>query len=266
MAGNASRAWLLFRVFARQNFQQQSVYRLNFVFAVLGKLLRIGFVVIFFQSLTRVADIPGWNGTALWVLAATFYLVDLAASVFFQRNLLYYLPEMIRTGQLDRILTKPVSPLALTAFHVIDVGDALAIAPLVVFWTGLAVGQGIELTIGRVAAYLGLVALALVLTFFLMLLLGSLSFWTVRGDGFGRFVDRLTTVAQFPLDLFPRAVRVLLFSVVPLALLATLPTQALFGRVAPVQIIAASVATVAIGGLALLAWHRGLQRYSSAST
>jgi ABC-2 type transport system permease protein len=267
MAGNFGRYSQLLYLFTKFDLSIHTTYLINFFAGVVGKLLRVFLIMLFFKTLVlRVPGIPQWNEMQLYVLAVTFYVTDLIASILFHRNLLYHLPRMIRDGTFDRILVKPIPQLFHAAFNRIDMQDMLAFIPFIYFWVYIIQHFDVPATPGTIALYIVLVLNAVVFTFALVLLLGSTSFWLTRGDGFGRLVDHATGSARFPFDIFPEKFKFVVFYIVPVALLATVPTQALLRLAAPLHIVYSVAFTVVLLFVALLVWRKGVNVYQSASS
>jgi ABC-2 type transport system permease protein len=267
MVGSITRIKELLRLFFKFGFALDSAYVLNFVLATLGKILRIFLLMVFFKTLIlAVPDIPGWSEPALYVLAATFYITDLIASVFFHRNLLFHLPRMIQDGSFDRMLVTPLSRIFHVAFHRIDVGDVLSLIPFIYFWYYILTRFTVSATFSSVLLYTLLVINAIAFIFGLVLLLGSVSFWTIQGDGFGRFIDHVTGAARIPLDIFPQPFKYVLSYLFPLVILSTIPTQALFGSVTLFDVGYAVCFTIGLLCVSGVAWTKGLRAYNSASS
>ena len=267
MVGNVQRHLQLLIVYAKQSLVNETTYRSNFVMATIGKILRIILLMVFFYSVSqRVPSIGEWNTETLYILVATFYIVDLVASIFFQRNLLYHLPRAIQDGTFDTFLLAPVSTLFQSSFRRIDPGDTVALIPFVGFWIWMVRSLTLDLTTFHVVAYLLFVLIGILLTYALTLGFGALAFWTVRGDGLGRMVDSITNASVYPLDIYPQPLRTVFLSAIPIALFAVIPTQALTGTLSVAHGILSLVVTTVFFCLALLLWNRGLRRYNSVSS
>jgi ABC-2 type transport system permease protein len=83
--------------------------------------------------------------------------------------------------------------------------------------------------------------------------------------------DELSTVSfsvielsRFPVQAYRQPLQTLLV-VVPVALLTTVPAQALLGRLDPIWLIASPLAATAALVAASVGWHRVLRRYTGAS-
>lgn len=266
MVASLQRYVRLLILFFKSDLYLQTAYAFNFFCGVIGKVLRIFLVMLFFQTLvTSVPNIPQWSTAELYILAATFYITDLCASVLFHRNLLYHLPRDVHDGSFDRTLRMPVPTLFYTAFQKIDAGDFLAVIPFIGFWVYIGQHFVLPLTAASIALYIIMCIHAIIFIFALVLLVGSTAFWFPRGDGFGRLIDSSTAAARFPFTVFPRKFQFVVFYLFPLAILATIPTQVLLGKADMSQVVYVIGFTYVLLALSIAAWRRGLRVYQSAS-
>ncbi len=223
-------------------------------------------MIFFYSIVQRVPHIGSWTTETLYVLVATFYIVDLVASIFFQRNLLYHLPRAIRDGTFDTFLLTPVPALFQASFRRIDPGDTLALLPFIGFWIWIANTMKLELTALHIVWYIVFIGGAVLLTYAITLCFGAVAFWTVRGDGVGRMVDSITNASIYPLDIYPQPLRTLFRTAIPIALFAVVPTQALIGTLTLSHAILSTVITAVFFGIALTLWTHGVRHYNSASS
>lgn len=267
MADNIRRYARLLLIYTKHTMVMETSYHSNFIMATIGKLLRITLLMVFFYSIAqRIPTIGAWKIESLYILVATFYIVDLVASIFFQRNLLYHLPRAIQDGTFDTVLLTPVHTLFQASVRRIDPGDTLALIPFVGFWIWMAQMVGDQLTIMHVLTYMCFVVLAIILTYAITLCFGALAFWTVRGEGVGRMVDSVTTASVYPLDIYPQPFRTLFVTIIPIALFAVIPTQALFGTLSFTYALLSITITILFLSIGVVLWKHGVRRYNSVSS
>ncbi len=176
---------------------------------------------------------------------------------------------VVRQGEFDRYLVRPVNPLIqlLTrSFQVTAVGDIIfGVAVLAV----TAVATSISWSIGSVAYLLAAVVGSALVESAVMLATASLSFRLFAATSIARVADNIfVTFGPYPLSVLPRAVSYLLTFVLPLAFAAFFPAAILLGRTddlfVPEWLAAASPAVGAVlyvGAVAL--FHRQMRYYSS---
>ncbi len=267
MAGSIIRYLSLTQLAAKFGLYNESAYLINFIAATFGKLLRIGLFMIFFDSIALVVvQVPSWTRDGLLTIIATFFIVDLVASILFHRNLLFHLPEHIQDGTFDRYVVRPAPTLFQVSFRVIDIGDVVTLVPFIIFWGWMVSRFPAAIGTGAIFGYIGMMVVAVVFLYALVLLIGSISFWTVRGDGAGRLTDYMAGAASFPLDIFAAPFRQIAFWVVPVAILSVVPAQVLFGTASLMVVGYSILFTVVLLCIALRVWNRGVRRYDSASS
>ena len=177
--------------------------------------------------------------------------------------------EFLRTGAFDRLLLRP-RPLALQLmgndFRISRAGRLLQGLAVVVFATQQA---GIEWTAATVAIALFALAGGVALFLGILVLQGTLSFWTVESL---EIANVLTyggvQAAQYPLALYARWFRRVLTFVVPLACVAYYPALAILGKADPLGApdwvgIVSPLAGFVFLAAAFGAWRLGVRRYAS---
>lgn len=202
-------------------------------------------------------------------LAGTLFPLSLlgkaAADVIGESLLL--LPELVRTGELDRALTRPLPVLfqVLTTPHQAPGGGGI----LAVALATVALPQApVDWSPLRIAVLAGGVAGAAAIQLAFRLLTGATAFWLLEADDLRELLhDLITEFGRYPTAIFARPIQWLLH-VVPAGFIAYYPSAWLLGRdgaLLPVALGAAlsPVAAAAWRRFATGAWRTGLRRYTS---
>ncbi|NJN18209.1 MAG: hypothetical protein HC822_19110 [Oscillochloris sp.] len=241
------------------NLQSAMEYRAAFFTQVFGMILNNGlyflFWIVFFQRFEQV------RGYGLSDMALLFGMVacSFGLGVFFFGNVTN-LSEVISEGKLDYYLSLP-RPVLLHALasrsHASGFGDLTygVISFLVV---------GPHSLDSALRFVLGVICGAAVFIGFLVLV-NSLAFWAGSAGQLGQqALTALVTFATYPVNLFDDAARLVLFTVMPAALIGTVPSS--FVRSFDWSTMAL-LAFAAIGflALAIIVFQRGLRRYESGS-
>ena len=164
---------------------------------------------------------------------------------------------MALDGGLDPILTLPVPPLAhllLRRVEPTNLGDLL-------FGFTLFFVAG-HPTPSRTAVFLAVVVASAALVTGFLVLTGSLAFFVGRSEGGELGFHAVLLLSAYPVDVFAGTAKLVLYTVVPAAFVATIPARLVTdvdaGHV--LGLIAAS-STMALAGW--LAFRAGLRRYTS---
>jgi ABC-2 type transport system permease protein len=260
-----SRYWRIYRTFFTSSLTRELEFRANF-FAKIGQnaVWITFFVLILLVVFSRTATVAGWNRGDAFVLAATCFVMNALAGAFTMS--LMEIPQQVRQGTLDFVLTKPVNSqfwVSLRRFSFDHIGSFLAGAAMV----GVGVVQaGAHPSVFQWMGYSILVLASLLIYYSFNLFLMTLGIWWVRVENLWVLGESVMQVARFPVDIFGRPIARFLTVIVPLAFFATIPAQQLvrgldWGMVA-LGVLWAVLAMV----LGAFFWRFALRSYASASS
>jgi len=259
--------WKVSKIFAVMNIQDQMVYPLNFWLAIIMKAARVGITVIFFKAIyLKVNNISGWNYADTLFIFATFSLIDFVSNTTFLRNFAYWFSDLLRNGEYDYRIIKPINLQFFTAFWVLDFMDLTTIAPIaILYWYAIS-WMSIIFSAANIALYFILVINAIIFLYSFALTLATLNFWTVQSSGLGRFMQSIFYMARYPADIYSGIFKTVFSFILPIAFIATWPAKAFLGTLSWQNMIYALVFTSVFFWLANRFWNFGLKHYSSASS
>jgi ABC-2 type transport system permease protein len=259
----------LFLRLVRASLGSQARYPASALLLTFGQFLGSGIEMIAVWGLFhRFGDVQGWR---IGEVAVFYGLVNcmFAIADAMGRGFDVLGTEFLRTGTFDRLLLRP-RPLALQLmghdFRISRLGRLLQGIGLLAFgamqadvaWTLQAVFIALFALAGGVALFLGILVLQ-----------GTLSFWTVESL---EIANVLTyggvQAAQFPLALYAQWFRRVLTFIVPLACVAYYPVLAILGKADPLGAPAWAGMVSPLAGFVFLAaafgvWRVGLRHYAS---
>jgi ABC-2 type transport system permease protein len=257
----------LFVLLCRVSLMRQMAYRPHFFLMVFGKVIRMVLLLLFFQAVFFKVDALGqWTFDQVLLLFATFHMVDYLMSITFQRNLSFHLPAHIQNGDLDSRMILPVNLLFLASLESIDMMDVVSFIPCLGLLGYALYRLGFAFTWLQAVMYGLLLVNALMFLFAVVLIIATVSFWTTQSAGLGRIFDNLTRIGRYPLDIFEGFWRFFFIYVLPLALIAQAPSQALLGTIAPGFVLYAFAFSTLLVVIAIGFWNIGLRAYSSTSS
>ncbi len=261
--------------YLRASVMREMQYRAHFFGEMASSLGEAVLFLVFIETvLGQVGAVGEWDRPAMYVLYGTFLVMIGLAHALIQPNL-SRLPEHIRRGTLDVLLTKPVDSQFLLSVQQVNVaafGDVVAGLGLLIYGlqqAGLPGSWG-EPGLGafalRVATYLLLLVCGQAVLYAGWLLTVLWAFWAVRLDNIGVLFEAILQVARYPVTAYPPMLRLALYFVLPLAFVVTVPAQVLLGLAQPPVLVGA----VAAAGLSLviarLGWRWASRLYASASS
>jgi ABC-2 type transport system permease protein len=214
----------------------------------------VAFWLLFFG---RVRTVRGWDTHRVLMLFAV--LTTSAGLVLGLMSNSRRLPDLIRDGALDETLSLPVPPLPhllLRRVDTVNLGDVL--------FGVLLFSVAAHPTPARIVLYAGgSVAAAVLLTGFLVTV-GSLAFFTGRGEPGGLAFNTVLTLAAYPVDIFTGGLKALLYTAVPAAFVAAVPAR-LIDRPTWHDALALLAISGTFAALGWLTFTLGLRRYTSGS-
>lgn len=243
----------------KANLQSNMEYRVSFLSQVIGMMLNNGmYFLIWVVFFDRFNNVRGWGISDMYITfgitASAYGLVSLLFGNAFN------LGDIINRGRLDYYLSlpRPVLLHAITSRSIASgMGDftygLLSFAVSGVFtWDGLA------------RFVLAVIFSALVFVSFL-LIVQSLAFWIGSTSYLsGITLNAMITFAIYPITLFDTGARLILFTLIPAALMGAVPAS--FVRAFGWD----TLGQLALGGivfltLAVFIFYSGLRRYESGS-
>ncbi len=221
--------------FLRNALVREMTFRSNFVITVLTRAFWFAAQITLFEIIYRsVASINDWSRGEYFAFMATGMFINAIIETFFMPNCANF-GELIRTGNLDFVLLKPIDTQFLVSFEKLD----LAMLNQVLLAAGL-LGYALW-EIGRppttmhVLAYLLFLVAGVAFLYSLMLALASTSIFFGRNQGLYDFWFYVTVFARYPQSIYsgsPTAdvVRFAFSYVVPILLVVTVPARVLLDK------------------------------------
>ncbi len=243
----------------KANLQSVMEYRVSFLSQVIGMVLNNGIYfliwVIFFE---RFRSVRGWGVSDMYVTfgiaAAAFGLV----SLFFGNA--FNLGDIITKGRLDYYLSlpRPVLLHAVASRSVASGMGDMSYGLLSYLVSGVA-------SIDGLMRFLLAVLLAAAVFASFLIIVQSLAFWIGTTSYLsGIAVNAMTTFAIYPATLFDPAAKLILFTLVPAALMGAVPAAFVrsFGWGPLAELAGGAVIFL---GAAVVIFNAGLRRYESGS-
>jgi ABC-2 type transport system permease protein len=260
-------------MFLRNSLIREMAFRGNFLIEVITNAFWFCAQLVFFSLIFgNVPSVNGWNRMEYFAFMATGMIINTLIEAFFMPNCANF-SELIRTGNLDFALLKPIDTQFLVSFEKLDLG-ALCHLVLPVALLGYALGEiGRPVSAVDVVMYVGLILTGVAFFYSLMVVLASTSIWFGRNQGLYEFWFYITIFARYPRNIYGGSpagelLRMTFSYVLPILLVVTVPAEVVVGKTLDPSWITAISAIAAIVGLygSRLVFHRALRSYRSASS
>ena len=272
----AGRYWSVWRTFLRNALVRELSFRSNFLITAVTRAFWFAAQLVLFEIIYRsVPDIAGWSRYEYFTFMGTGMLINSVIETLFMPNCARF-SDLIRTGDLDFALLKPIDPQFLVSLERVELPNlsqgALAIGLIVYSLAQL----GRWPALSAVAAWAALVICGVAFFYALMIALAATSVFFVRNTGLYDFWFYVTVFGRYPRAIYESAAtRSMLaegilvgFSyVVPILLVVTVPARVLLEKTLEWPlVVSAVVLTAASVAASRWAFVWSLSRYRSASS
>lgn len=242
-------------------------YRFNFFVQLwYGPAYAAVMLLLLITAYSKSPEIAGFSFNEGLLLFSVFHLIYLTAMMFFMRGVRYFLWEGIRHGQLDLVLTKPISTQFLTFFFRPEFQQiAMWLASLGLFVRQLIILHS-QITVLNFVLFVLLAAIGLGVIYFSLVTYATTTFFVTRAQQIIELFDKISDSSQYPTPIFPQSLVMVFFTFVPIGFFGYTQTLFLLGRGDPRLFILSLIILVIFYGIQRYSWSAGLKRYSSASS
>jgi len=260
----------LLGAFGRFSLNREMAFRGNFLMKVLLEVVWLGILLLFFHTIFRnTSRIEGWNEYQYLFFLGCYYALEGLIETLFLENCVEF-GELVRTGNLDFFLLKPIDEQFLLSFRHID----WSTAPKILIG-GALMGFGLwelgePVTLARLGGFLVALASGIAMAYSFLLMLASTAIWMVRNQSLMELWWLFSSLMRYPRDIYEEPWAVLIQKVftflLPALLVVSVPAEAM------VRILEPAILgwTVCAGFIMLLAsrwvFRKAIRSYRSASS
>ena len=259
--------------FFRNALVREMSFRGNFLITLITRGFWFAVQIMLFDLIyQRVPQINDWSRAEYFGFMATGMLVNSIVEACFMPNCARF-SELIRTGDLDFVLLKPIDTQFLVSLEKLELSmvSQTAFALGLLGYAVVQTGRPVEAV--AVILYLLLVAAAVMFFYSLMIGLASLSIFFGRNQGLLDFWFYVTIFARYPSSIYSgsptgEVVRFVFSYVLPILLVVTVPARVLLGKtLEPSWLVAFTLLAAGATFVASRAVFLGsLRHYRSASS
>jgi ABC-2 type transport system permease protein len=257
----------IYRMQARNSLIREMNFKANFLLWMVVELLWFFGQLAFIEVLYSQTDsIAGWSKWQVVALVGSHQVVSQIFQAFFFVNL-SHLPELVRSGRLDLLLTLPIDAQFAVSTKQVSFDSLVNALISVAIVTFAMVKLGLVPGVGQIALALVAIGFGVAVHYAVMMCLACISFWSIRA-GFINGYFNLFMIGRIPEAVFRGVFRFLFTWVVPIIWVSNAPAQIL---ARPFESPWPGLVSLAVGTIAVLAgtralWLFALRRYGSASS
>jgi ABC-2 type transport system permease protein len=246
----------------------QMSYRSSYLYEMLGMaILTIVHILGIYFIFDNFKTVGGWQ---FWEVVYLYGLTTVSMGVAqLVASGLNHIPDFVRTGDFDRYLIRPVSPL----IHILPYSFALhRIGRVLQGAIALGVAlflRGIDFGIFEMWI-ISSTLLSVTIVYFSLFLIGSTcTFWTIQStELFNSFTYGGMEMSKYPVAIYQPWLRFIFIFLIPVGFVSYFPSVALFNKVDPLgfpeffQYISPLVSLVFLF-VSLKFWQFGIKHYQS---
>lgn len=260
----------LFAAFGRFSLLNEMAFRGNYLLKVAVELLWLGLLILFYRTIfSRTAVVADWSELEYLFFLGCYYALEGLMETLFLGNCTEF-AELVRKGDLDLILLRPIDEQFLISFRFIE----WSTVPNVLMGAGLMAyslhQQGWTFDPVQVGAFLGTFPCALAMAYSFLLMLSSTAVWMVRNQSLYELWWLFTSLMRYPKEIFQGPLGAPLGKVftflVPVLLVTNVPARTMVKVFEPALAAYMVLATVALLAVSRWFFRRALRSYRSASS
>lgn len=258
----------LYATYAKLSLMSKLVYKVNAIIGILAFLFMEATSLITLYIL--VSSVPSIDGYDIYQIGMLFGITNLAVGLdhLFTDRLWSVAYFEVKQGKLDHMFLRPVPVLFQVIASEIQLealGELIVAVAMISFC-----GSKVQISGGVgpiLLVLLGVICAALIITSF-KIMVASLAFKFKRSGPLLQFIYNFSGFTKYPMNIYPKAIRIILTFVIPLGLCLFYPFDNLFRPIESPHLVALMMVgfTTIFGAICLFVWSKLVKMYESTGT
>lgn len=251
---------------ARYSVTRTLMFRFDFFLWAVVELLWMAVNLLLIAVIFEHTDsIAGWSKYEMLLLVGTSLLVQRFLMGFFWSSL-FELGRNIKSGAFDFFLAQPGNILFMASTRKLDL-DGLLNSFVAMGVVAYSVHRlDLHPSPLDVLLYAAMIGCGLIIHYSILVLTISLTFWLTSAQGIEGSYFTLSEFSRLPSKAFKGVASLLFVWLLPVVVVSNAPARVLLHGFEPAWALGLIAATVAWFAVAVFVFHRGLRRYTSASS
>jgi ABC-2 type transport system permease protein len=270
MLASAGKYLRLLAHLGRYTLNRELAFRGNFLVKISVEVLWLAIMVAFYKTVfARTSHVAGWSESEYFFFVGCYFAINGLTECLFLDNFNEF-AELVRTGDLDFLLLRPIDEQFLVSLRKIDWGTAPnvlmgAMLMMIALWQ-----NGWEFSLLRVLTFLVTFTCATAIAYSFMLVLTTLSVWMVRNQSLMEMWWLFSSVARYPREIFAgkwaAPLGTFFTYAVPILVVSNVPANVMVRALRPESVAFCVVASTVLLYLSRQFFHYALRSYRSASS
>jgi ABC-2 type transport system permease protein len=257
----------LYGVFIKNCLMAQMEFRFSFFLSFFIEsaflFVKLLYIIIVFGV---GVDINGMSPYEITLCMGLYTLLTAIMDTVFYSNV-SKLPELIRNGDLDFYITKPVSLQFMVSFRYLDFGSAVpniagGLAMIIVAWKNLNISADPSMLCG----FIFFSVVGLVITYPILMIPALLSFWIVKTDQLMGVIWSMWDFNNMPMGIYNRVVKDIGTFIIPIFVITNFAPLFVMHKLSVFYMIWSVAAAVLLMVFLQRFFKFAVRHYSSASS
>jgi ABC-2 type transport system permease protein len=250
----------------RYSLVRTMMFRFDFFLWSMVELFWMSVNILMISVIYRHTDsVAGWSKYEMLLLVGTSMLIQRFLMGFFWSSI-FELSRNVRTGHFDFFLAQPGNLMFMATTRKLDLDGLINsfVAMAVVAYSAHQLHlhpSALDLLL-----YAGLIFCGLVIHYSILVMSMALSFWITSAQGVEGSYFTLMEFSRLPREAFKGVSSALFVWLLPVVVVSNAPARTLLHGYDPTWTLWLAGVAAAWFGVAVFVFHRGLRRYSSASS
>lgn len=261
------RAFRLHRIFIAQYLKKLMEYKVDFIVGAVGFLLSQALEILFIGIIfSQIPDLAGWTFNEILFIYG-FSLIPKAIDHMFFDNLWMVGYHIVRKGEFDKYLTRPINSLFYVTVEKfqIDAFGELIMGIILITYSLIQIGA--DIVWYRVLVLLFLVPFAVLIYTAIKIITSAISFWTKQSGHITHMFYMSSDFSKYPVTIYNNFIKVVITFIIPFAFTAYYPASYfLRGENGLFCVLGTILVSSLLFVVSILVWNRGIKKYESAGS
>ena len=251
---------------ARYSVVRTMMFRFDFFLWAMVELFWMGVNLLMISVIYEHTDsVAGWTKYEMLLLVGTSLLVQRFLMAFFWSSL-FEMGRNIKSGAFDFFLAQPGNILFMASTRKLDLDGLMnsLVAMAVVAYS--AHKLDLHPSALDIVLYALMIFCGLIIHYSMLVLTISLAFWLTSAQGIESSYFTLSEFSRLPREAFKGLASLLFVWLLPVVVVSNAPARVLLHGFQPQWALGLVAAAIAWFAAAIFIFHRGLRRYTSASS
>jgi ABC-2 type transport system permease protein len=266
----AARYLRLIGAFCRYSLARELAFRGNFLVKILVEVLWLAILLVFYALVfSKTSVVADWSEPEYLFFVGCYFAMEGVIETFFLENCSEF-TELVRSGDLDFYLLRPIDEQFLISFRKLD----WSTAPNILMGAGvmaIALARtGWTFNLGQPLLFLCLFTAGVVMAYSFLLFLTAASVYFIRNQSLFELWWLVTSLMRYPREVFRGSwgspMGTFFTFIVPMLLIVNVPARTMVKVFDWRLMVFALAATVVMAVASRRFFRRALRRYRSASS